>query len=189
MGDRNRWIADFDAAAGEAPELARRVLDWLVETRVVGPEVTDCVLGGDGGGHAPGPAYASAVDHADDRLLDRWPNGLEIVTARGGYYGPLPEDARVGCPRCAGWLPLELVLPVVEEWQEGGPDSLGCPRCGSQGGLNDWRWPVPCAFTELGFRFWNWPPLARGFTDRLVRCLDPLNRRVIIGNPGNDLHI
>jgi hypothetical protein len=40
---------------------------------------------------------------------------------------------------------------------------------------------VPCAFAELGLRFWNWPPLADGFVASVASALD---HRVVAGSCG-----
>ncbi|GAA4238363.1 hypothetical protein GCM10022254_54000 [Actinomadura meridiana] len=171
MRERSRWIADVDAHPGDAPDLALAVLGWLVGTGVVVAEQTDCVLGDVPGGYAPGPSAQTIVTGDLPGLPDVWPNGLEIDVGRGAYYGPITEDDRVTCPRCGAWLPFETVLPEIEEWLEGGPGSLVCARCDARTSLNDWRWPVSCAFAELGLRFWNWPPLTDDFVTELARRL------------------
>lgn len=43
--------------------------------------------------------------------------------------------------------------------------------CGRVVGLNDWRWQPPWGFGYLGFKFWNWPPLAQGFIAEAGRRL------------------
>ncbi|TDD79315.1 hypothetical protein [Actinomadura rubrisoli] len=167
MGVRSRWIADLDAHPGDAPEIARSVLRWLVGAGVIVSERTDCVLGDVPGGYAPGPSCKTIVTGDPSGFPDVWPNGLEIDVGRSAFYGAVDEDDRVTCPRCGAWLPFEIVLTEVEEWLEGGPDSLVCARCGTRTGLNGWRWPVPCAFAELGLRFWNWPELTDAFVSDL----------------------
>lgn len=179
MGERSRWVADVDAHPGDAPDLARAVLGWLVGAGVVVAERTDCVLGDVPGGHAPGPAARTIVTGDLGGFPDVWPNGLEVDVGRSAFYGTVREDDPVTCPHCAAWLPFETVLPEVEEWLEGGPDSLVCARCGARTGLNAWRWPAPCAFAQLGLRFWNWPPLANAFVAELARRL---NHRLILGD-------
>ncbi|WP_131737882.1 hypothetical protein [Actinomadura roseirufa] len=167
----SRWIADVDAQPEEAPGLARGILAWLVEAEVVVAEPTDCVLGDVPGGYAPGPSCGSIVVGGGGRFPDVWPNGLELDVGRSAFYGPVAGDTRVTCSNCDAWLPFEAVLPVVEEWLEGGPDALVCACCAVRRGFNEWLWPVPCAFAELGLRFWNWPPLADAFVADLARRL------------------
>lgn len=179
MGERSRWVADVDAHPGDAPDLARAVLGWLVGAGVVVAERTDCVLGDVPGGHAPGPAARTIVTGDLGGFPDVWPNGLEVDVGRSAFYGTVREDDPVTCPHCAAWLPFETVLPEVEEWLEGGPDSLVCARCGARTAFNAWRWPAPCAFAQLGLRFWNWPPLANAFVAELARRL---NHRLILGD-------
>ncbi|MFI0366345.1 hypothetical protein ACH35V_00615 [Actinomadura sp. 1N219] len=181
MGERSRWVADVDAHPGDAPDLARAVLGRLVGAGVVVADRTDCVLGDVPGGYAPGPCASTIVVGDLGGFPDVWPNGLEVDVGRTAFYGNVREDDRVTCPHCCAWLPFEAVLPEVEEWLEGGPDSLVCARCATRTGLNGWRWPVPCAFAELGLRFWNWPPLADAFVHDLTRRL---GHRLITGHSG-----
>lgn len=181
MGERSRWIADLDALPGDAPDLADRVLTRLVDAGIVLAERTDCVLGDVPGGYAPGPAAGSVAMGDPAGFPDVWPNGLEIDVGRGAYYGTMREDDRVRCPHCGAWLPFETVLDAVEEWLEGGPDALVCARCGERTGFNGWRWPVQCAFAELGLRFWNWPPLADAFVADLAAWL---GHRLVAGSCG-----
>ncbi|MET7914844.1 hypothetical protein ABZU45_02680 [Streptomyces avermitilis] len=42
MGDHFQTIVDLDARAGEAPEFAARVVEWLVAEGIVPAERTDC---------------------------------------------------------------------------------------------------------------------------------------------------
>ncbi|MFD0684163.1 hypothetical protein [Actinomadura fibrosa] len=182
MGVRSRWIADVEAHPGEAPDLARAVLGRLVDAEIVVPERSDCVLGDVPGGYAPGPSWKAAVTGELGGFPDVWPNGLEIDVGRSAFYGPLGGASsgpdRVTCPECGAWLPFETVFAEVEEWLEGGPGSLVCARCGTRTGFNGWRWPVPCAFAELGLRFWNWPRLADAFVADLRHVL---GHRVVAG--------
>lgn len=181
MGERSRWVADVEAHPGEAPDLARNVLGWLVDGGIVAPERTDCALGDVPGGYAPGPACKTIVIGDLGAFPCGWPNGLEIDVGRSAFYGGVEEDDPVTCPRCGAWLPFETVMPEVEEWLEGGPGSLVCACCGARTGFNGWHWPVPCAFAEVGLRFWNWPPLTTAFVAELGRRI---GHRLVTGSSG-----
>jgi hypothetical protein len=181
MADWNHWIADLEATPAQAPVLADRVLDRLVDQGIVRAERTGCVLGDVEGGHAPGPAFAKAVTKAGIGLMDQWANGLEIDVGRTVFYGEVQAGDRVTCPRCGIRPPVDVLLPVVEEWADGGPYAPMCPGCRRPVGLNDWRWPVPWACAEFGLRFWNWPPLAPAFRARLAGLLG--HRTVEGGGP------
>ncbi|MDL4773195.1 hypothetical protein [Actinomadura xylanilytica] len=183
MVDGSRWLADVDAHPGEARGLARRVLGRLTAAGIVMGDPTECVLGDVSGGYAPGPAHLSVVCGGPGGFPDVWPNGLEIDVGRTAFYGPIGEGDRVACPHCAAWLPFEAVAPVVGDWaDEGGPGALACARCARRAGFNEWRWPVPCAFAELGLRFWNWPPLSEAFVRDLAGCL---GHRLVAGRSGS----
>jgi hypothetical protein len=178
VGDWCHWIADVEATEDEADDLAERVLDWLVAAEIVRPERTDCALGEADGGHAPGPAYPSAVKEPYDGFLTQWANGLEIDLGRTVFYGKVREGDRFTCPRCASWLPIEVVVDAADEWADGGAAGLRCLGCGATAGLNEWHWDSPWAFAMLGFRFWNWPRLTEDF---LAELADRLGHRTVSG--------
>lgn len=70
---RNDCPEDAAAGAGVA------VREWLIEHGIVDRELTDCVLGGDGRGHPPGPNVEAAVEGEADATRELWTNGLAIV--------------------------------------------------------------------------------------------------------------
>jgi hypothetical protein len=172
------WIADVEVTEGEADDLARRILGWLVAREIVRPDRTDCVLGDVDGGYAPGPGYAAVVKEPDDGFHAQWANGLEIDIGRTVFYGQVSETDRFTCPRCAAWLPIEVVVEASEEWADGGPSGLRCLGCGATIDLNEWTWDSPWAFAMLGFRFWNWPRLTDDF---LADFADRLGHRTVSG--------
>lgn len=60
MGDYFQSLADVEINVRAAVEAKSRLTAWLVERQIICAELTDCVLGADGG-HAPGANYAHAV--------------------------------------------------------------------------------------------------------------------------------
>ncbi|WP_131813221.1 hypothetical protein [Mycolicibacterium fortuitum] len=54
MGDYAQTLVDVDATDEDAPRLKQRVLSWLISEGIVAAELSDCVLGVDEGGYAPG---------------------------------------------------------------------------------------------------------------------------------------
>ncbi|MCB9441690.1 MAG: hypothetical protein H6523_15745 [Mycolicibacterium sp.] len=96
MGDYAQTLCDVDVTDAEADELKHRLLTWLVDKRVIRPELTDCGMSS-AGGHAPGENYGYAIYGREDATLDPprlWANGMEIDTGRRVYWGRDLERSR-----------------------------------------------------------------------------------------------
>lgn len=183
MGDYFQTVVDLDATEEEAAALGVRALDWLVGEGIVVAERTDCVLGGGGFGHAPGPRYARAVD--DPEPVNLWSNGLRIQSGRTVFDSGQGEPEAARCPLCqtdvrfvddswneidGAWDPFR---GTFEEWSEGGgPGLVDCPTCERSSGIDRWTWEddyFVCG--HLGLTFWNWAELTFDFTWDLGRAL------------------
>ncbi|MFF9567434.1 hypothetical protein [Streptomyces sp. NPDC014685] len=183
MGDYFQTIVDLDATEQEAGELAAHVLDRLIAEGIVRAERTDCVLGGSGHGHAPGPHYAHAVDEPEPVDL-LWANGLDITTGRTVFDSGQGEPGAATCPLCAtetrfhddewalddeAWRPFSHSF---DDWAEGGEGTIRCPSCDRTSGIDRWSWEDDYfACGRLGLTFWNWAELTGEFEERVRRHL------------------
>jgi hypothetical protein len=61
---------------------------------------------------------------------------------------------------------------VVDAWHKDGDGLFTCPACEKPVGLNGWNWEPAWGFGDLGFTFWNWPPLKAGFVAEFSRRLE-----------------
>ncbi|HEV7935436.1 MAG TPA: hypothetical protein VGP70_24360 [Actinomadura sp.] len=183
MGDWFQTIGDIEATPDEAEKLAAAVLTWLVEAGIVAAERTDCVLGSDLG-YPPGAKYTDAVTEPDPSLTKRWTNGLEILTGRTIFDFGQGEIERAECPHCRtstrflddrgkfhyeAWGPFS---EVVDAWHKDGDGLFTCRACEKPVRLNEWNWEPAWGFGDLGFMFWNWPPLKPGFVAEFSRRLE-----------------
>ena len=173
VGDYYQTIVDAEATADDAEALAGRVRDWLVAEGVVRAEMTDCVLGGDGNGHAPGANWQQAVaTPGDDGFLTLWTKGLQVVTGRTVFH-TVDGPATATCPRCGAGASFEggPIFDTIGDWYEGGEGLAPCAACGEHIRLVEWRIEPPWGFGYLGFEFWNWPPLSEAFIARVGELL------------------
>ncbi|MDO0913999.1 hypothetical protein QQM39_25170 [Streptomyces sp. DT2A-34] len=182
MGDHFQAIVDLGASPQQAPQLAERVVEWLVAEGIVLAELTDCVLG-QPLGHPPGPNWQRAVA-PDDADADPW-DGLAVYTGRTVFHGGQGGPEAVTCPRCGVttrlitdewdlindvWVPFGLAIDV---WHKTGTAQVDCPACTRPVPLPDWAWADDYfAFAHLGFEFWNWPPFTEEFRTRISELLD-----------------
>jgi hypothetical protein len=160
MGDFYQVIVARDVSAEAAPRLATRVRDWLIERRIIEPELSECTLGEPG--HRPGSEYALAQETPNPSVLGLSTNGLQIEVGRTVFYNLQPE---LTCHACAArFEPGDDYQEAVGAWCEGNDAvTFACPECHHAQRLTKWDGEAPWGLSHLGFRFWNWPPLSARF--------------------------
>ncbi|TQF09917.1 hypothetical protein FJV41_42150 [Myxococcus llanfairpwllgwyngyllgogerychwyrndrobwllllantysiliogogogochensis] len=170
MGDSFQTIVDRDASADDAPRLAAEVRDWLVARRIIEQELTDCALGDSG--HRPGPGHAAAVEEPDEEtgVLSLQANGLQIEVGRTVFY---TIGSELTCRACgAQFEPEDGWSEAVDDWYNGNDSAeFECPECGKPERLVEWSGEFPWGFGNLGFKFWNWPPLSGRFIQEVAEML------------------
>ncbi|MCQ1947202.1 MULTISPECIES: hypothetical protein [unclassified Arthrobacter] len=66
-------------------------------------------------------------------------NGSYSFVAEREYYFAGEGTEGPVCRRCPFQFPLELIVPLVSEWYDGGPEPrLACPDCSWTGLFGDW---------------------------------------------------
>lgn len=193
MGDYFQTIVDTEATEAEAPQLAERIVAWLVAEGMVEPDLVEgWTLGGPGRKALPGAVAAVEEKSTFD---ERW-GGLEVVAGKRMAFdsgqATLPEAAR--CPQCReetefvdedweedaeAWQPFSEGL---YEWQNGGEGAVACGHCDRETSVNRWLWSheslVPGC---LGFTFWSWPELTPSFREEFARRLGNHNTEYLQG--------
>ena len=181
MSDHTITIIDRDARPDEAESLARSILDWLVESRIVERELSGCVLAGVG--HRPASNYMAVtgqpevpgvtnMNHAAFHRMAT--NGLRII--RGPHMTVSGEGSYVCaiCPQCRVERGVfdEAWNRAGTEWIETGTGLLACEACGRSANVSEWDHRDPIGFGALTLEFWNWPPpFAEGFLEEIRRRL------------------
>jgi len=168
VGDWFQIIVDPDATLNDAPALAVCVRDWLIARDIVRDERTDCVLGSDYG-WPPSPHWWRATVErvaGDERFLKLWTNGMAIRTTRS-VFSSGRSGTTITCPRCGASTDYRddqrHVFAALAGWFEGGVGLAACPRCSEETSVTDWLLEPAWGFGNLGFKFWNWPPLSEVF--------------------------
>lgn len=172
MGDSYRTIVDLDATEEEAERLAEKVRDWLVERGIIAPGPGDAEV--DDERYAAGPAFGQSLEKPElAGKHEAWSHadGLEVKVGRTVFFA---VGVELKCRACG-----KVVEPDDEAWGEAvdawyeGDDTvtLPCPECGHEEKLTEWDGPYPWAFANLGFEFWNWPPLSERFVHEVQEQL------------------
>lgn len=177
MGDWFQSVVDRDATESEAPQSGILIQQWLVDEGIISRNASACVLGSDTG-YPPGPNYEKAVGGHDDCLNLLATNGLNIITTRNVFHTG-QGGCELVCAACTErFEATDAWGDAVGEWYErNGPGSLACPGCGHSQPIDEWEHDPPWGFANLGFEFWNWPPLTEQFVQQFA---ERLKHRVLL---------
>jgi hypothetical protein len=147
---------------------ADAVQHWLVINRVVSPVATACTLGPQLG-YAPA-AGALAVSTAPSLLpFDLAVNGLEIIIGRQVFDSGGLELTGLRCPACQ-----ENIVDKewdLSPWANQESELLKCPQCNLATAIEAYTFEPAWGFSNLGFRFWNWPPFTAQFLEQVARII------------------
>jgi hypothetical protein len=181
MGSTFRTIVEPSASPQDAPALAKKVIHYLIERRIIRPERKS------EGGYPPGDNVAEALatwtprDRPGHPLpleeilhdLLRWSNnGVEEVVGRTVFHNFGAGLDVVRCPVCVGNHVKANWGDAIDQWYAG--DDLApfqCPGCTEISPIIEWTFDPPWAFGHLGFTFWQWPPMKRAFIDQIAGIL------------------
>jgi hypothetical protein len=172
MGDYYQTIADIDADAQSAGELAKRLCEWMISRRIIVPEKSDCVMDKTLG-HSPGENYELAAKQTNDLLFKLTTNGARFISERTVFYAGGGKDPTLVCPRCDMRFEYnDEWSAAIGEWFEGkGPGLLACVHCHAEAPITEWQHDPLWAFGYLGVEFWNWPDLRPEFIDDVSKFL------------------
>ncbi len=171
MGDNYQTIADIDADAQSAGDLAKRLCEWMVSKQIIVSEQSDCILG-KSLGHAPGDNCDIAADGARTWLPQVHTNGAQFIVGRTVFYA-CPGDWDLVCSACNKRFKYndEWSTAMGEWYQDKGPGWLACMHCHAKAPITEWQHDPPWAFGYLGVEFWNWPHLRPEFIDEVSKFL------------------
>ncbi len=140
---------------------ARKVLRWLSQQRIVEPQMSTCVAGGNGMGYALAEGARQVLElpfgvTAEQALpFGRPINGLTVMTKRCIFTPDKGFLGEAGCPECRREIG-EVLFDSLEDWMPARTDNFTCPECGHEDDINGFLFLQPCGFSNLGFIFNNW---------------------------------
>jgi hypothetical protein len=186
MGDSFRTIVHPVASLADAPALADKVIAHLIKRKIVGPVRTDCVLG-KAGGYPPGdnvgealatwsPSAGSGVPLSLETIVRDLRrsscNGVREVVGRTVFHNFGAGLDVVRCPICVGNEVDAHWSDAVGRWYDGDDHAaFKCSDCNEDSPITQWTFDPPWAFGNLGFEFWNWPPVKKEFIDQVSEIL------------------
>lgn len=169
MGDSVHWFVVTCASEDEAVRRASRILDWLIERKIV--MASSCPNTGLYPPGAQAQGHDSGIEYC----------GVQLVQERTVFHAGDNGLDGFACPSCRQVAAVEAIAwdDAVDSWFAGQDDvTLSCPACGHASCLHDWQFlPMAWAFGNLGVGFCNWWP-DEALSQALLAELGPDVRQV-----------
>jgi hypothetical protein len=162
MSDNSISIVPKQSSYPNNKAQAKKILDWLVSKDIVKPTLSDCISSSDNG-YTPSEGARLVTAFPEDLQLDFLTNGLEIITERQVFDTGENGIEELTCPHCKENIATED-WNFLTPWNNKDSDNLTCPLCGHKTGIHNFTFDPEWGFSDLGFKFWNWPE----FTDEFI---------------------
>lgn len=91
-------------------------------------------------------------------------NGLQIITERQIFDTGENGMEELICPKCNEDLSAED-WSFFNDWYEQKSNDLICPKCNIATNVHQFKISPDWGFSDLGFKFWNWPDFKEGFLE------------------------
>jgi len=160
MSDNSISIVPQVSAYPDRQLKAQEIVDWLITERIVEPSASRCLLSSDLGYSIAKGAKSTAI-YPDSLPFGLAVNGLEIVTERQVFDAGSNGIDKIICPKCAQNIVSDNW--DLDSWSNNETDELTCTKCGLRSDIHQFHFEPARGFSNLGFRFWNWPGLTPAF--------------------------
>lgn len=146
----------------KANELADKIVNHLIQRRIIQEGLTNCTPGKPG--HPPGDNFREAIDSEDYGPGGLRINGLEVLTNRKVFHNGGNGPEKINCPDCKANIIESDWGEALEEWvNDTGNDEFICSECSATHSITAYKFEPKWGFGNLGFTFWNWPVLKKEF--------------------------
>ena len=149
---------------------AKEILNWLISEDIVESMPSDCVLGSEVG-YALSEGARKATPFPDFLPFSLNTNGLEIVLKRSVFDTGQNGMEKCICPNCKENIALES-WEFFNEWFNEVSNNLRCPLCKLAADIHQYSFTPEWGFSNLGFRFWNWPEFTEEFIKTFRKKLE-----------------
>ena len=141
---------------------AREVLAWLIAQDIVEARCSDCTLGE--AGYAVSEGAKKVTTNPQLLPLDLGVNGMEIITQRRVFDAGANGLNECICPNCKKNIATEE-WDFFNELYENKSNCITCPLCHTSAEIHAFNFSPQWGFSDLGFKFWNWPPFTEIFIE------------------------
>ena len=161
MSEHSISIVPRQSTYTDRQNKANEILDWLVSRDIVKPTLSDCV-GSSNNGYTISNGAKNVSDDPDTLPFDYSVNGLDIITTRQIFDTGENGIEELICPNCNQDISSED-WDFFNDWSESISNNLTCPLCDDSNDIHNFKFTPQWGFSDLGFTFWNWPPLTDSF--------------------------
>lgn len=169
MTDHSISIVPKQSSYTDNQVKAREILNWLLAKNIVKPTLLACILGANKG-YAMADGAKQITVHLNNLPFDLITNGLEIITERSVFDTGENFIDELTCPNCK-----ENIVANdwdLTPWNNKETDNLTCPQCQQETEIHNYTFVPNWGFSNLGFKFWNWPDFTNDFIDEFKQKLN-----------------
>lgn len=171
MSDYSIAIVPKKSVYADNKAKAQEILNWLIAKGIVKSQLSDCILS-ENKGHAVSEGARNVSAFPDDLPFGLTTNGLEIITNREVFHTGETGMEKCMCPNCGEDI-SEEEWTFIEYWFCHDTDESICPLCDVYVDIHELKILPAWGFSDLGFKFWNWPDFNPDFIDdfqSLLKC-------------------
>lgn len=169
MSDHSISIVPKLSSYPENKIKAQEILNWLISKDIIKPTLSDCILSSNKG-YAISEGANRITVFPEDLPFDLITNGLEIITERQVFDTGENFLDELICPYCNENIASDDW--DLNPWSNKESNNLTCPQCGQESEIHNYTFEPQWGFSNLGFRFWNWPHFTDGFLDEFKQKLN-----------------
>ena len=170
MSDHYISIVSEKTNPTDAQELAKRIVSYLTEKKIIQKELSDCVLGSTG--HRPAENFGAILEKQNEGFWDLKTNGVEIITERTVFENGGNGLEQVNCPNCGQNQIEENWENSLDHWYtKSDSDLVKCSNCSSKNSITKFDFKPNWGFGNFGLIFWNWGKFKSHFFTDLEKVI------------------
>jgi hypothetical protein len=170
MSDHSITIVPRKSSYENNTAKAQEIVNWLISKDIVKSVLSDCILS-ESTGYAVSEGAKKVTDFPESLPFHLTVNGLGIITNREVFHTGETGMLNCICPDCGNDIAQEEWM-FIEYWFCHETDLSPCPFCDADIAIHEMKIQPPWGFSNLGFKFWNWPDFKREFIDEFQNVLN-----------------
>ncbi|SFW49931.1 hypothetical protein [Cellulophaga fucicola] len=170
MSDNHTSIVSEKTNINNTKELGEKVLQFLIERKIIEEKLTDCTLGVLG--YKPGSNFLSVLEKQNGDFLNLGVNGLEVITKRTVFHSNGENLEGIYCPNCKQNQIEKNWSNALDSWyNKSNSDLIKCSNCSYENSITKFIFEPNWAFGDFGLVFWNWGKFKNQFFTDLEKVI------------------
>jgi hypothetical protein len=169
MSDHSISIVPKKSSYPNNIEKAKEIVNWLLARDIIKPTLSDCILSSTNG--YPISDGAAQITLFPDYLpFCSLTNGLEVITERSVFDTGENWIDKLICPSCTENIAFHDW--ELDSWYNRESDNFTCALCRHETEIHHFTFDPDWGFSDLGFKFWNWPDFTDDFIEEFKKKLN-----------------